>query len=142
MADVEQNQEEVCSICLEPLTNDNTVVLPCNHGFHTNCINDWTNSRRKILLFGFFHLLSIFEINYFNIENQQQQNGIDVAPCPLCRKQVEKDVIQELARPMDWVDLILTPFIVVIWSGQMLVKAPKNIYHLLVAIANKTVVVC
>jgi hypothetical protein len=66
---------------------------------------------------------------------------VDVAPCPLCRKQVGKEVIQELARPMDWVDIVLTPFIVVIWGSQLLIKAPKRIYHLLVAAAKKSAAV-
>ncbi len=60
----------------------------------------------------------------------------------MCRKQVDKEVIQELARPMDWVDIVLTPFIVVIWGGQLLIKAPKRIYNLLIVIAKKSASVC
>lgn len=43
---------------------------------------------------------------------------------------------------MDWVDIVLTPFIVVIWGGQLLIKkAPKRIYFLLVTLAKKSAAV-
>jgi|GEM_PF-5919147 len=31
-----------CSICLEPQENDPIKILPCNHIFHTACVNRWT----------------------------------------------------------------------------------------------------
>ena len=33
-----------CTICLGPYENGETLtILPCNHGFHTECINIWLN---------------------------------------------------------------------------------------------------
>uniref|UniRef100_A0A6C0HW70 RING-type domain-containing protein n=1 Tax=viral metagenome TaxID=1070528 RepID=A0A6C0HW70_9ZZZZ len=32
-----------CSICYEPLIN-NTIILPCNHTFHNQCMNLWTQT--------------------------------------------------------------------------------------------------
>ncbi len=36
----ENNDHSECSICYEPLVND-TFILPCNHIFHTTCMNRW-----------------------------------------------------------------------------------------------------
>lgn len=30
-----------CSVCFSSLTNRNTRVLPCNHEFHTKCLDRW-----------------------------------------------------------------------------------------------------
>jgi hypothetical protein len=30
-----------CSICLEPLTNNVAIALPCGHRFHKDCIVNW-----------------------------------------------------------------------------------------------------
>ena len=39
-----ENQRE-CSICLEEFRRgDERTLLPCNHGFHTRCVNTWFSS--------------------------------------------------------------------------------------------------
>ena len=41
-SDLEINYEQSCSICLTPiLSNDPSISTPCNHLFHTKCINKW-----------------------------------------------------------------------------------------------------
>ena len=38
----ENNNENLCSICLENINNEQNYTLPeCNHCFHTNCIIHW-----------------------------------------------------------------------------------------------------
>ena len=32
---------EECSICLSPLNESISVILPCNHKYHSECIIDW-----------------------------------------------------------------------------------------------------
>jgi len=33
-----------CSICTEPYTNrEIALLIPCNHGFHLDCVLSWTN---------------------------------------------------------------------------------------------------
>ena len=33
---------ELCSICIESyMPREKTIILPCNHKFHSNCIKDW-----------------------------------------------------------------------------------------------------
>ena len=32
-----------CCICLEKITKENSVALPCAHVFHSDCINKWIN---------------------------------------------------------------------------------------------------
>jgi len=36
-----------CSICLEPLKSENSVVSPCQHIFHTNCLSTWTSKNNR-----------------------------------------------------------------------------------------------
>lgn len=37
--------QDSCPICLVDYEhNDNGVVLPCQHGFHEQCIKEWTNN--------------------------------------------------------------------------------------------------
>ena len=38
---------ELCSICLEKLTNDCPRAHPCHHVFHQECITRWTKEKRK-----------------------------------------------------------------------------------------------
>ena len=51
-----------CSICLEPLKNNIEILKPCQHEFHSKCIDGW-------------------------ILRSLNQSG--VATCPLCRTQIE-----------------------------------------------------
>lgn len=40
--DLNKELIEDCSICLNTFNNnDNIICLPCNHYYHTNCINEW-----------------------------------------------------------------------------------------------------
>mmetsp|Transcript_24907 Transcript_24907/g.35127 ORF Transcript_24907/g.35127 Transcript_24907/m.35127 type:complete len:134 (+) Transcript_24907:267-668(+) len=41
-----QRHCEECSICLALLTEDLS-VLPCNHVFHTKCINKWSAEKNR-----------------------------------------------------------------------------------------------
>ena len=34
--------KDICTICLEPINNNYTTVLKCNHIFHTKCIDLWS----------------------------------------------------------------------------------------------------
>ncbi|GAA5963639.1 hypothetical protein JCM21900_000204 [Sporobolomyces salmonicolor] len=46
-ADEEEEEDQLCSICLSPIDNQ-TVVYPCHHGqFCWNCIRAWTDQSRK-----------------------------------------------------------------------------------------------
>jgi hypothetical protein len=39
---LENNLDKCCSVCMDDLVKDNEVIiLPCNHIFHTNCIEEW-----------------------------------------------------------------------------------------------------
>lgn len=40
---IKKKENENCSICLDKITDniDDMLVLPCNHVFHKNCINNW-----------------------------------------------------------------------------------------------------
>jgi hypothetical protein len=38
--DDSQNVEQ-CSICIEPILKNNTIILKCNHIFHDHCILSW-----------------------------------------------------------------------------------------------------
>eukprot|EP01084_Bolivina_argentea_P037088 68545_1 len=41
------NQNHKCSICLEPLQNNQQKrYLPCTHGFHSDCIDPWLGTHR------------------------------------------------------------------------------------------------
>jgi len=33
--------EQTCSVCLEPVGNENTKRLACGHAFHPSCIMKW-----------------------------------------------------------------------------------------------------
>ena len=38
-----------CSICLDTLTvGDEILLLPCNHVFHKNCMNEWLKEGRAV----------------------------------------------------------------------------------------------
>ncbi|GAA5890323.1 hypothetical protein JCM5296_002788 [Sporobolomyces johnsonii] len=46
-ADDDEDEDQLCSICLSPIENK-TVVYPCHHGqFCWNCIRAWTDQSRK-----------------------------------------------------------------------------------------------
>lgn len=47
----EKNQEpESCAICLEDYeTGDELRVLPCNHQFHTVCVDAWLTTQKKLV---------------------------------------------------------------------------------------------
>jgi hypothetical protein len=39
---LENNLDKCCSVCMDDLVKDNEVIiLPCEHIFHTNCIEEW-----------------------------------------------------------------------------------------------------
>ena len=39
---LENNLDKCCSVCMDELVKDNEVIiLPCEHIFHTNCIEEW-----------------------------------------------------------------------------------------------------
>ena len=39
---LENNLDKCCSVCMDELVKDNQVIiLPCEHIFHTNCIEEW-----------------------------------------------------------------------------------------------------
>ncbi|XP_068978730.1 RING finger protein 141-like [Bombus flavifrons] len=38
---------EECSICLLPLINRATYILPCKHQFHKNCIDKWRHQAQE-----------------------------------------------------------------------------------------------
>jgi len=39
------NDEEECPICLDSLSVNNIKILPCNHKFHTLCVNTWLQKK-------------------------------------------------------------------------------------------------
>jgi hypothetical protein len=42
-----ENERE-CSICLEEFhQGDERTSLPCNHGFHTSCVNIWFSTENS-----------------------------------------------------------------------------------------------
>ena len=41
---MEEHQEEICSICLEPLNKYKIKKTVCNHVFHESCLNNWTKN--------------------------------------------------------------------------------------------------
>ena len=39
---IAEGKHQKCTICLGPYEKgENLTILPCDHGFHTNCINNW-----------------------------------------------------------------------------------------------------
>ncbi len=42
-----ENQNEVCSICMDEANNDLWVEIPCKHKYHLNCIRNWLNSNNN-----------------------------------------------------------------------------------------------
>jgi hypothetical protein len=39
-----QVNDDDCVICMDKLKKNNTVVLPCTHKFHINCISEWAQN--------------------------------------------------------------------------------------------------
>ena len=46
MSSYEYNQSDCC-ICREPLANNFNVTLPCNHVFHTRCLNRYIENDQR-----------------------------------------------------------------------------------------------
>ena len=44
MSSVSSQDKNMCSICLEPASQDVTTT-PCVHKFHSTCLNTWTSHR-------------------------------------------------------------------------------------------------
>ena len=46
---LENNLDKCCSVCMDELVKENEVIiLPCNHTFHTNCIEEWLSKYNYI----------------------------------------------------------------------------------------------
>ena len=43
LEDINLEENNSCSICLESLNNNKILKYECNHYFHENCINRWNN---------------------------------------------------------------------------------------------------
>ena len=43
--DNEQEEEDVCSICLDIFNDTDIHLTPCKHKFHKNCLNEWLKQR-------------------------------------------------------------------------------------------------
>jgi len=76
-----------CSICLEPLTINVAIALPCGHRFHKDCIVNWLsrsqgkcpNCKQRIT-----------NIPYISIEEQEQEQEPEYEPLildPILRRQ-------------------------------------------------------
>lgn len=42
-----QKNTTICTICLDEITDDNVSYLPCCHGFHQDCFNDYISEKIK-----------------------------------------------------------------------------------------------
>ena len=61
-----------CSICLTPIHNSELKTLPCEHSFHTECIDEWMNTSK--------------------VEILQDEEIITEWACPLCRYVMSENV--------------------------------------------------
>lgn len=72
------NYDDGCPICLEKFDQQNITILPCNHGFHHDCINTWVETCKK----GEHHAGHyLFGIIHIKADPRH-------AECPLCRKKI------------------------------------------------------
>ena len=71
-SDEEEKEEEICSICMERISendwvNNPKITTPCQHSFHINCLHLWCK----------------------RIEDQLEREGDEMDPfsftCPICR---------------------------------------------------------
>jgi hypothetical protein len=48
----DEKEEESCAICLEEYQSGNELrILPCNHLFHTSCVDAWLTTQKKLVSF-------------------------------------------------------------------------------------------
>ena len=79
--------------------NPDCVTLPCNHVFHSQCIDDWRN--RQVCPHNIFTLF--LSLNH-SIQPEQQE-----VTCPNCRHGIQQESMQEIMRPFEYLDLVLIP---------------------------------
>ncbi|MFK7872480.1 MAG: RING finger domain-containing protein [Oligoflexales bacterium] len=70
-------EEELCAICIDPLSSEETIQTSCQHSFHKSCLKDYIGNNTKK------HLVQyLFKANRTQsfIDHQDCQHE-----CPLCR---------------------------------------------------------
>lgn len=81
----DQAAGEECVICLEEyMPDDELRVLPCQHTFHTTCVDAWLTTQKKFVrerpsMLAFYLLIYLFIV----------LNGIDsLLQCPVCKRDI------------------------------------------------------
>ena len=103
-----------CGVCFDEapelaLRGDRLLSLPCTHQFCGRCLDDWTDSYNK--------KKKKNNNNNNNDNNNNNNNDLpgkrsDVqgeAPCPQCRMVFDRQVVEDLSRPLGVVDYVIIP---------------------------------
>jgi len=81
----ERLEREECAVCCEDVDPSMLLRLPCKHCYHAPCMNRWA----------------------------LQHAGREVT-CPQCREPVSQQLLQELQRPLSWVDMMVLPIMLIV----------------------------
>lgn len=87
----EKAERHECAVCCEEVDPSRLLMLPCKHCYHGPCMNLWA----------------------------EQHAGRQVT-CPQCRAPVSQELLQELQRPLSWVDILVIPLMVTVMVFQAL----------------------
>jgi hypothetical protein len=87
-----------CGVCFDgedelQFKGDYLRDLPCAHKFCLHCIDEWI------------------------IQQSGQIQG--EATCPMCRSPFDRNVVDELSRPIQWIDYLIIPIMLLIMMIQV-----------------------
>eukprot|EP00457_Paulinella_chromatophora_P000726 gb/GEZN01000726.1/.p1 GENE.gb/GEZN01000726.1/~~gb/GEZN01000726.1/.p1 ORF type:complete len:1170 (+),score=92.22 gb/GEZN01000726.1/:58-3567(+) len=85
-----KEEKAECAICYDDVDHHIALTLPCKHRFHPVCVNDWA-----------------------------RQNAGQEMTCPQCRAAVSQQVLQDIQKPIGWLDMLVLPVMLAV----MLIQA-------------------